>query len=1434
MAKRYFNWKLAIVLLIGFIVLAITAFGLRRWQRANRADRGLIAGNKAYDESRWEDAAKNLGRYLALKGNDIPILLKYADAQLKIRPFKRNNILQALNSYRAALRADNNNRDAVIQLAGLFLNPIFNTPGEAELITTRYLETNQDPEIRRLLAAALANQRKFNEAAAELKSIIAQDPNQVLAYGALGRLIEQRREISPEPPEHWFNEAIKNNPSSALAYISRAGFYVLRSQDREKALADRSQDREKALADLEQAEKLDLSDPSVRLNLANVFINANILDKAEQHLTVVQKATPADQLLWRFWAQLALQSGSKEKMAAVAENALKELASQPWDFMPTAAELFIQAGRLDRAADCILQLRQMDIDPGDVAFLEGLVADQNDLPFEAVKCWQRAIQLDNKSPKSPRVRLALASVLARLGDTQSALRQLRTLVSENTDLSEAHQRLARLEAHLRLARLLAQTGNWAETIEQTRIAMQLSPDDPNEPALLHLQARMQLLAASSTPANDQSWQEIENQLSALQQATKDTLEVKLTQLRLAIYQSNFAGAESILTQLKQDHPSQLKVALAEVELLAAQQKIDDAILKLNQTINQFPDSTEPVKFLALLLAQQNQREKCQEVIKNALTRIQLPLAQRELGLLLAELYASWRQTDQLYPLLIELAHKLPNDILIKRWLLSSEQVAKDTQKSQQLIDEIKSLEGDSGWQWRYEQAKAWFSAANFKDRYPQIIPLLQENLLANPDDQASLLLLAATYDRGGDIQMALSTYRQALDRSPRDLRVIVPAVAALSKAKEDQEVEQILNRASQEKLYHPQLQQFQLESYLRRGQLSSASDILEDMLTSDPNNQAACFSLALLKIRQNKFDEAAKLLDNLRKRDPSSLEVMVAQIQLNLRQKKPQEAIVLCNQIVNNLNNASAYIIRARTFASLGQPDKATEDFNHAVTIEPNNVETWAARSDFYFITGRSDKAQADIQQALSLAPDNIQVQKRAVSLLFASGNPDKISQAKSILDKSLESNPTDTQLQLIKARGLLAEGTAPAIENATQILQKITEEQPKEADAWALLGEISLRQGQPGKTVDTALRGLVHKPNDKTLLLLKARGEAARSPILAIPTLKELQTLDPNDVNTAILLANTYIAAGEPEKAVELLRNQLTLCTDATRRRCNISFAIALYKTGDKIESQKIFDSLLNSEPNDPAPILAQARLLKDDKLWNQVNQIAADWFQKHPNDTRTPVAIARYLVDVEDTEAKKTAEEILNTVISKDPNCIDAMSILAMHLQLTERSDQSARLYQQILNLEPNNPVAINNLAWILCEEQSAFQKALELAEKGLKIAPNYIDLIDTRGVVYYRLGDFNKSIQDFTTCVKLYPKESPSGIASRFHLARAIAALRRMRTVGLRPTVAAIGEKDKVIEYLNQVLNPEAQTKSLSPKDLAEARRLLEELLKEGGSQ
>jgi len=1435
MPRRYFNWKLAIVLLIGLVVLGATAFGLRQWRRSTRAELGLEAGIKAYNEHRWEEAASNLGRYLAVERDDVPALLKYADAQLNIRPLKRNNIQQAIAAYRTVLRVDKNNSEAVTKLTEMYLG--MGMPGEAELIITRYLKTNQDPKLRRMLAMALARQRKFNEAATELKNIIMEHPDQILAYETLGQLTEQRPEDLPDSndsPAGWFDKAVNNNPSSALAYIIRAAFHL------------RSNDSPKALADLEQAEKLDLSEPIVRLRLAggfinaNVFFDANIFDKAEIHLEAVQAADPNNELLWRTWATLALKSNSKTTMLKVAETALKELIFQPWDFMTTAAELYIRCDELDRAGDCISKLRQKDIAPAATAFLEGLLADRRDHLFEAVKCFRRAIQSGNKSP---RVRLALASVLSRSGDTQSALRQLRTLVSEWPNF---------LNGRLALARLLAQTGNWAETAEQARAAGETSPGSLDA-ALLSIQAQMQLLAASSIGENDQMWQDIEDRLAALEKASDNAFPVKASQLQLAFLRSQLGKAQQVLIDMKESFSPRIEIAMAEVQLLIAQDKTDEAILKLNDAVSAFPESISPLRSLVILLAAEGKTQECEDIIKDALTRVEKPAAQRELGLLLAGFYNRWNEQEKRYQLLNSLAHDLPDDVLIQRELLRCEKVIKDSGRSQQLVNKIKTIEGEEGWQWRYEQARIWFVQENFKDRYPQTISLLKENLLANPDDQASRMLLAHSYERAEQLQLAISTYRQALNRSPRDIRIIVPTVAALYKANESERADEILQRAAGEKLFHPYLKELEVRSYIRRGELASASDAMEDLLANDPNNRAVLLSLARMKMLQNEFAEAGQLLGRLQIQEPNSLPVTVAQIELNVRQGKSVEALLLCDEIVNNLNNTSAYILRARTFVSfgepnkaiedfehataiepnnaqvwaaksefyrsIGRPDKAIEDFEHATAIEPNNAQVWAAKSKFYFSIGRPDKAIADILQALSLAPGNLLVQKRAISLLSASGNPDRVRQGRTILDESLTANPDDIDLRLLKASSLLAEGTAPAIENATRVLQKITEDHPKTSQAWALLGELLLRQRQSGKALDIALRGLAHTPNDKRLLLLKARAEAARSPLLAIPTLKLLCEMEPNDVNSAVLLAGTYVAASAPERAVNLLKTQLVSCSGTPdERKVNIALAQALHKNGNKADAQKIFDSLSLSAPDDPGPLFAQVGLLRDDKLWSRLNQKVVDWCQNHPKDTYTPVAIAANLAATEDSQAQKVAEDLFRRILDRDPNSLPAMGSLAMLLQkMTGRPAESAAaeaavLYQRILKLQPDNIVAINNLAWTLCEEQGKHQQALELARRGLKIAPQYVDLIDTRGVAYYRLGQLDKAIQDFTKCLKLYPRGTPAATATYFHLGRALAEL---------------GQKEEAIEKLNKALELNAEFGGLSASDVAETQRLLEKL-------
>ena len=1393
MPRRYFNWKLAIVLVVGLAVLCVTAFGLRQWQKSNRAERGLVLGNKAYEERRYEDAARHLGRYIGVHQDDVPALLKYADAQLKITPLKQNNVRQAIATYHIVLRADQANSEAATRLIELYLS--MRMPGEAELIAKKCLDTTQNPEVRILLATAMARQRKLNEAAAELKSIITEDPNQVLAYQALGQLTEQFPgdfAEPAEPPEHWYNEAVKNNPSTALAYLARAAFYL------------RAKNDPNALVDLDKAATLDLSESAVRLGLAKGFIAAGALDKAEEQLKAVQEVEPTNQSLWQTWAGLALKSQSQEKMAEVAERGLESLAYQPWDFMLVATELFIRGGELDRATDCIAKLDQKDIDPAMVAFLRGLVASEKGDQHDAVKYWQQSRELGNKSLQ---VQLAVASALSALGDTQSALRQLRMFVFERPDS---------FEGHLTLAKLLAKSGDWTGAAEYADRARQLSRKSI-EAALLYWQARAQLLAARPAEENAPMWEEIDRQLVLLEDTADDVLQVRLLRLQVALQRGKFAEAQGLLAQLKEEYPSHFRIAMAEVGLLVAQEKEDEVIPMLNKTIEDFPEAVEPVTFLALLLDEPDNHEECEAVIKEALARIEGPPARYDLTMLLVQFYGQWGQVDNAYRLLNALSQQKPNNIPIKRRLLSSEPVIKDPERAQQLVDEIKALEGEGGWQWRYEQARVWYNGGDFNSRCPQIIPLLQENLLANQDDQASRRLLAATYERSDRLQMALSAYREALSRSPQDIRLIAGTVGALYKAQEYEEAEEILNRVSKEGLSDPALQQLQYEGYLRRGQLGSATDILQDYLGTDPNNISAGLSLALLKMQQNDFDEARKLLDDLRAQEPNSLPIMFAQIQLNVRADKPDEALKLCDQIIGNLNNASAYVIRARTHVALGQAEKAIEDFNRAVTIDPNGAGVWVARSDFYSATGQSEKAMTDIEQALSLDPNNIQIQRRVIALFLASGRPDKAQQARAILDQALKSNPANSMLKLLKAQALLAEGTAPAIDGAVQILRRLTEDQPRISGAWALLGEILLRQGLPGEAIDTVLQGLVYNTKDRTLLILKARAEAARSPFLAIATLKQLMTLDPNDVGAAMRLADAYIATGEPDKAVNLLRRLVTTCDTSDRRGCSIGLAVALYSNDSKAEAQKEFDSLVQAEPNDPAPLLAQVQLFEGDKLWGEIERKAVDWYQKHPEDIQTPLFVARRLAAVEDTASRKTAENILRMVLKDHPEDVETMSTLAMLMQLVERSDEAAKLYRRVLEVRPDDVVAMNNLAWILCEDQEKHQEAFELAQKGLKILPNYVDLIDTRGMVYYRMGEFDKAVQDFSTCIKLYPSETSVVTASHFHLGRAFAKL---------------NQTDKAVESLNKALNLNSEAGGLSTADLADVKRLLEKLSKEGG--
>jgi tetratricopeptide (TPR) repeat protein len=120
------------------------------------------------------------------------------------------------------------------------------------------------------------------------------------------------------------------------------------------------------------------------------------------------------------------------------------------------------------------------------------------------------------------------------------------------------------------------------------------------------------------------------------------------------------------------------------------------------------------------------------------------------------------------------------------------------------------------------------------------------------------------------------------------------------------------------------------------------------------------------------------------------------------------------------------------------------------------------------------------------------------------------------------------------------------------------------------------------------------------------------------------------------------------------------------------------------------------------------------------------------------------------------------------------------------------------------------MNNLAWILCTEKSDFRRALEIAQKGLELRGSYVDLLDTRGMIYMRLGEYGKAAEDFARCERMYFDVNPSKTASIFRLGKCLLLL---------------GEEQEAMVELYKAKDMDAVNGGLNSEELAELEQMIQ---------
>jgi len=131
------------------------------------------------------------------------------------------------------------------------------------------------------------------------------------------------------------------------------------------------------------------------------------------------------------------------------------------------------------------------------------------------------------------------------------------------------------------------------------------------------------------------------------------------------------------------------------------------------------------------------------------------------------------------------------------------------------------------------------------------------------------------------------------------------------------------------------------------------------------------------------------------------------------------------------------------------------------------------------------------------------------------------------------------------------------------------------------------------------------------------------------------------------------------------------------------------------------------------------------------------------------------------------KEALPILEKVAAANPKSAAASLQLARTLVAERRLSDAKIHYRHVLELEPDNPTALNDLAYLMADAGENLDEALTFANRGMRSVSDpgvKKSLSDTLGWIYLKKNKDDSALQIFQTLVK----NDPQNATYHYHLA------------------------------------------------------------------
>lgn len=463
---------------------------------------------------------------------------------------------------------------------------------------------------------------------------------------------------------------------------------------------------------------------------------------------------------------------------------------------------------------------------------------------------------------------------------------------------------------------------------------------------------------------------------------------------------------------------------------------------------------------------------------------------------------------------------------------------------------------------------------------------------------------------------------------------------------------------------------------------------------------------------------------------------------------------------------ALRHFVDGSIFEMKGDYANAVLEYQDALRDEKNHA-VYFGLSKCYSALNKHALAIDAGKEAVRLAPDNLEYRRTLAEAYVAAFEIDEAAAEYEEVIKR-DSNSIESWYNLAR----IHQGRKPL--KALDVYGKIIDRFGPEWDVLLQMAEINNTMGQYEKAASALRKMLEIDPGNLELKHSIAqayiRAEKFDS---AIVILRELKSLNPENLGYVGDIAGIFLKQKEYAKAAREFEPILSRDSVALDIKLGIG---EMYFTQLEKDStlapvaQSIFERILAKHPDDWRPYwflgaigavtgndsLSEPNFRKVTELatWNadawvylssvfmeknnyaEVVKVLESALKIVPDDFRV-----NFLLGVAYSRLQRTTDavrvlEYARTLNAKDVNCITQLALVYDGLKNYEETE---KLYEEALKLDPDNHLVLNNYSYSLADRNIRIDRALEMAKKAIEAQPENASYLDTIGWVYFRMGKY-----------------------------------------------------------------------------------------------